>query len=73
MKLAIDIGEYKYCDRGVWMGKSACLLSASPLCVLRQSIEYAIDIKNVLDIYHIKRVDLEGGLSPQWCRRSRLW
>ena len=24
--------------------------------------EYAIDIKNVLDIYHIKKADLDGGI-----------
>ncbi len=36
--------------------------SGSPLSVQRRRLEYAIDIKNVLDIYHIKRGDLEGGI-----------
>ena len=28
----------------------------------KTELEYAIDIKNVLDIYHIKKADLEGGI-----------
>ena len=61
MILAIDIG-----NTNIVIG---CIEEQNCLFVERLStvrtkteLEYAIDIKNVLDIYHIKRADIEGGI-----------
>lgn len=61
MILAIDIG-----NTNIVIG---CIKESECIFVERLStvrtkteLEYAIDIKNVLDIYHIKKADLEGGI-----------
>ena len=42
----------------------------------KTELEYAIDIKNVLDIYHIRQEQLEGGIIssvvPQVTRAAKL-
>ena len=61
MILAIDIGNTNIvigCSDGM-----RCVFEERLSTVrTKTELEYAIDIKNVLDIYHIKRQDLEGGI-----------
>ncbi len=61
MILAIDIG-----NTNIVIGcidKSRCVFVERLSTVrTKTELEYAIDIKNVLDIYHIKKADLEGGI-----------
>ena len=61
MILAIDIG-----NTNIVIG---CIDGSECVFVVRIStvrsktvLEYSIDIKNVMDIYHIKRTELEGGI-----------
>ena len=61
MILAIDIGNTNIVlgcidqDRCVFVERLSTVRTKTEL-------EYAIDIKNVLDIYHIRRNELEGGI-----------
>ena len=61
MILAIDIGNTNIVlgcidqDRCVFVARLSTVRTKTEL-------EYAIDIKNVLDIYHIRRNELEGGI-----------
>lgn len=61
MILAIDIG-----NTNIVLGcidKDKCLFVERLSTVrTKTELEYAIDIKNVLDIYHIHRSDIEGGI-----------
>ena len=61
MILAIDIG-----NTNIVLGcmeEGTCILVERLSTVrTKTELEYAIDIKNVLDIYHIKRSELKGGI-----------
>ena len=58
MILAIDIG-----NTNIVIGCIECVFVERISTVrTKTELEYAIDIKNVLDIYHIKRTELEGGI-----------
>lgn len=60
MILAIDIGNTNIVI-GCIDGKECIFVERLSTVRTKTELEYAIDIKNVLDIYHIKRTDLEGG------------
>ena len=61
MILAIDIGNTNIVI-GCMDGKKGVFIERLSTVRTKTELEYAIDIKNVLDIYHIKRADLEGGI-----------
>lgn len=61
MILAIDIGNTNIVIGCIDNGKCVFVERLSTVRT-KTELEYAIDIKNVLDIYHIKRGDLEGGI-----------
>lgn len=61
MILAIDIGNTNIVI-GCMKGKERVFIERLSTVRTKTELEYAIDIKNVLDIYHIKRTDLEGGI-----------
>ena len=61
MILAIDIGNTNIVI-GCMDGKKCVFIERLSTVRTKTELEYAIDIKNVLDIYHIKRADLEGGI-----------
>ena len=59
--MAIDIGNTNIVIECM-DGKKCVFIERLSTVRTKTELEYAIDIKNVLDIYHIKRVDLEGGI-----------
>lgn len=61
MILAVDIGNTNIVI-GCIEGKDCMFVERLSTVRTKTELEYAIDIKNVLDIYHIKRGDLEGGI-----------
>lgn len=61
MILAIDIGNTNIV-LGCIDGKKTLFVERLSTVRTKTELEYAIDIKNVLDIYHIKRSELEGGI-----------
>ena len=61
MILAIDIGNTNIVI-GCMDGNRAVVVERLSTVRTKTELEYAIDIKNVLDIYHIKKQDLEGGI-----------
>lgn len=61
MILAIDIGNTNIVI-GCSDGKQCIFEERLSTVHTKTELEYAIDIKNVLDIYHIKKQDLEGGI-----------
>ena len=61
MILAIDIGNTNIVI-GCIDGDECLLVERLSTVRTKTELEYAIDIKSVLDIYHIKRSDLEGGI-----------
>ena len=61
MILAVDIGNTNIVI-GCINGKDCVFVERLSTVRTKTELEYAIDIKNVLDIYHIKRTDLEGGI-----------
>ena len=61
MILAIDIGNTNIVI-GCINGKERVFIERLFTVRTKTELEYAIDIKNVLDIYHIKKTDLEGGI-----------
>ena len=61
MILAIDIGNTNIVI-GCIDGEKCLFVERLSTVRTKTELEYAIDIKNVLDIYHIKRNDLEGGI-----------
>ena len=61
MILAIDIGNTNIVI-GCVDEKECVFVERLSTVRTKTELEYAIDIKNVLDIYHIKRTDLEGGI-----------
>ena len=61
MILAIDIGNTNIVI-GCINGKERVFIERLSTVRTKTELEYAIDIKNVLDIYHIKKTDLEGGI-----------
>ena len=61
MILAIDIGNTNIVI-GCIEGKNCLFVERLSTVRTKTELEYAIDIKNVLDIYHIKRTDIEGGI-----------
>ena len=61
MILAVDIGNTNIVI-GCINGKDCAFVERLSTVRTKTELEYAIDIKNVLDIYHIKRTDLEGGI-----------
>ena len=61
MILAIDIGNTNIVI-GCMDGNRAVFVERLSTVRTKTELEYAIDIKNVLDIYHIKKQDLEGGI-----------
>lgn len=75
MILAIDIG-----NTNIVIGciqKGACIFVERLSTVhTKTELEYAIDIKNVLDLYHIRKDQLEGGIIssvvPQVTRAAKL-
>ena len=66
MILAIDIGNTNIvigCIDDPEKYSSGCVFVERLSTVrTKTELEYAIDIKNVLDIYHIKKTELEGGI-----------
>lgn len=61
MILAIDIGNTNIVI-GCIDGRNCVFVERLSTVRTKTELEYAIDIKNVLDIYHIKKADLEGGI-----------
>ena len=61
MILAIDIGNTNIVLGCMEEGKCIFVERLSTVRT-KTELEYAIDIKNVLDIYHIKRSELKGGI-----------
>ena len=61
MILAIDIGNTNIVI-GCIDGRDCHFVERLSTVRTKTELEYAIDIKNVLDIYHIRRTDLEGGI-----------
>lgn len=61
MILAIDIGNTNIVI-GCIEGKECAFVERLSTVRTKTELEYAIDIKNVLDIYHIRSEDLEGGI-----------
>ena len=61
MILAIDIGNTNIVI-GCIEGKECAFVERLSTVRTKTELEYAIDIKNVLDIYHIERELLEGGI-----------
>lgn len=61
MILAIDIGNTNIVIGCIRESKCVFVERLSTVRT-KTELEYAIDIKNVLDIYHIKKTDLEGGI-----------
>lgn len=61
MILAIDIGNTNIV-MGCIDGKKSMFVERLSTVRTKTELEYAIDIKNVLDIYHIKKDELEGGI-----------
>ena len=61
MILAIDIGNTNIVLGCMDQGKCVFVERLSTVRT-KTELEYAIDIKNVLDIYHIKRESLRGGI-----------
>ena len=61
MILAIDIGNTNIVLGCMEEGKCIFVERLSTVRT-KMELEYAIDIKNVLDIYHIKRSELKGGI-----------
>ena len=59
MILAIDIGNTNIVI-GCIEGKECAFVERLFTVRTKTELEYAIDIKNVLDIYHIEREQLEG-------------
>lgn len=61
MILAIDIGNTNIVI-GCIEGKKCMFVERLSTVRTKTELEYAIDIKNVLDIYHIRKADLDGGI-----------
>lgn len=61
MILAIDIGNTNIVI-GCMEEKKCIFIERLSTVRTKTELEYAIDIKNVLDIYHIKKSDLAGGI-----------
>ncbi len=61
MILATDIGNTNIVA-GCIDGTECVFVERLSTVRTKTELEYAIDIKNVLDIYHIKKSDLEGGI-----------
>lgn len=61
MILAVDIGNTNIVI-GCIEGSECVFVERLSTVRTKTELEYAIDIKNVLDIYHIKKADLEGGI-----------
>ena len=61
MILAIDIGNTNIVI-GCMEGSRCVFIERLSTVRTKTELEYAIDIKNVLDIYGIHREDLEGGI-----------
>ena len=61
MILAIDIGNTNIVI-GCIDGKECLFVERLSTVRTKTELEYAFDVKNVLDIYHIKRTDIEGGI-----------
>ena len=61
MILAINIGNTNTV-LGCIDGSKCVFVERISTVKTKTELEYAIDIKNVLDIYHIKKADLEGGI-----------
>lgn len=61
MILAIDIGNTNIVI-GCMDGNRSVFVERLSTVRTKTELEYAIDIKNVLDIYHIKKQELEGGI-----------
>ena len=59
MILAINIGNTNTV-LGCIDGSKCVFVERISTVKTKTELEYAIDIKNVLDIYHIKKADLEG-------------
>lgn len=61
MIIAIDIGNTQIVIGGIDEHKTYFIERVSTVRT-RTELEYAIDIKNVLDIYHIEKDQIEGGI-----------
>lgn len=61
MILAIDIGNTNIV-LGCMEGNECHFIERLSTVRTKTELEYAIDIKNVLDIYHVHREELEGGI-----------
>ena len=61
MILAIDIGNTNIVVGGIDDTKTYFIERLSTNRT-KTELEYAVDLKTVLDIYHIKRTDIEGGI-----------
>lgn len=62
MILAIDIGNTNIVVGCIDSDNNCLFVERISTVRTKTELEYAIDIKNVLDIYHIKKADLEGGI-----------
>ena len=75
MILAIDIGNTNIVIGCIQKGECLFVERLSTVHT-KTELEYAIDIKNVLDIYHIRQEQLEGGIIssvvPQVTRAAKL-
>ena len=75
MILAIDIGNTNIVVGGIDQEKTYFIERLSTVRT-KTELEYAVDLKTVLDIYHIKRTDIEGciisSVVPQITNIARL-
>ena len=72
MILAIDIGNTNIVVGCIDNEKTYFIERLSTVRT-KTELEYAIDLKTVLDIYHIKRTEIEGCIISPWCPRSPMW
>ena len=59
MILAIDIGNTNIVV-GCIDSKQTYFIERLSTVRTKTELEYAVDLKTVLDLYHIKRIDIEG-------------
>lgn len=75
MILAIDIGNTNIVI-GCIEGEDCLFVERLSTVHTKTELEYAIDIKNILDLYHIRKEQLEGGIIssvvPQVTRAAKL-
>ena len=60
MILAIDIGNTNIVVGCALIPKQTYFIERLSTVRTKTELEYVVDLKTVLDLYHIKRIDIEG-------------